>query len=339
MKLLPYLKDRLYELVLWIFSLFLIIMLLLAFKIDRSVIIAVTFIFNAFEMASILIDFFRKKRFYTDLQKNIEALDKAYLVLETIKKPNFYEGILLFDALYDIDKSMCEMVNTLEDHLSDFKDYIEMWIHEVKIPISGIVLMAHNRKCSLDKKVLDQISKIEYYVEQVLYYARSENAEKDYLINEVSLSKVVNAVALKNKDIFLDEDITLEVRGLDKNVLTDSKWLEFIVNQIVNNSVKYRSLDRPSIIKMTGTKDGDKTILSIRDNGIGIKSAEIPKVFDKSFTGSNGRIVASSTGMGLFIASSLAKKLGHKLEISSKEGKYTEVKIIFYKSKFYDVVK
>lgn len=339
MKLNRYLRDKLYEIIIAILVLILMTLLLVAFKVSRDLMLVLLSIFIIYVVATLLIDFFRKRSFYNALSSNVDALDQAYLVLETIYKPNFYEGILLTDSLYKINKSMCENVGSLREQIESFKNYIEMWIHEVKIPISALVLMSHNHKNLSGKKVLDQVARIEHFTEQVLYYTRGENAEKDYLISEVSLGKIVNSVALKNKDIFLSSKINFKVSDVNVKVLTDSKWLEFIVNQIVNNSVKYRDDEKVSEISIHAIQSGESTTLYIRDNGIGISASDISKVFEKSFTGSNGRAVENSTGMGLFIASSLAKKLGHKIEIDSQFGEWTEVKITFNKPDFYDVVK
>ena len=258
--------------------------------------------------------------------------------METIEKPNFYDGELLYHALYEINKSMNEFTKNLEYQLDDFKDYIEMWIHEVKVPISSLVLMAHNHKDKFDYKTLEQLKRIEDYVEQVLYYARCENAEKDYLIRKVSLNKVISNIALKNKNDLLENKVDFKVQNVSYQVFTDSKWLEFILNQIVNNSIKYRKKENSSI-QISASEDSKKVTLTILDNGIGIPSFDLPKVFQKSFTGYNGRVMTKSTGMGLFIAKNLCEKLGHRIEILSEEGKYTKVNIIFSKNRFYDPVK
>lgn len=338
MKFIAFLKDKSYSIIISTISLLLILLLFSAFKVEKSFCIATISILLVSYITTILIDYTRKNKFYKDLLGNIEALDKAYLVLETLSKPNFYEGELLYQALYEINKSMNECVKSLELQTQDFKEYIEMWIHEVKIPISSLVLMAHNHSDKFDKKTIEQIRRIENYVDQVLYYVRSENAEKDYLIKETKLNKVISSVALKNKDDLLENKIDFSCENLDINVLTDSKWLEFIVNQIINNSIKYRSLNNAKI-KIKATKEKDKVCLSIYDNGIGIPLKDLPKVFQKTFTGINGRTKEKSTGMGLYIAKQLCNKLGHNIEIISEEKKFTEVRIYFYQNKYYDVLK
>ena len=268
---------------------------------------------------------------------NVDKLDKKYLVLEMLHEPSFYDGELFYQILYEINKSMNENVKNFELSLNDFKEYIELWIHEIKIPIASLILMNHNHKNNADKKYEEQIKRIDDYVDQILYFVRSENAEKDYLIKDTSLKKVINNVAMKNKDDLLAKNINFEVDLNDKNVLTDSKWLEFIINQIVNNSMKYMRDDIDSIIKITTKEDSKQIDLIVYDNGIGIPSKDLKRVFEKTFTGENGRSTYKSTGMGLYIVKKLCKKLGHKITIESKVNEYTKVIISFSKNDFYKI--
>ena len=339
MKFNSFLKDRLYSIVTALFSYFIILLVLLAFKSDKSIIIAITIILLVTYILLFLTDFFRKQKFYTDLLTNIDNLDKAYLVLETLNRPEFYEGELLCQALYEIEKSMNENVRIEKEQLLDNKEYIEMWIHEVKRPLASLVLTLNNQKNILDRKTKNILKRLEDYVDQVLYYVRSENAEKDYFIKEVDLSKVIKNVGIKNMDDLLDNKVEFIVDKTNYKVFTDSKWLEFILNQIINNSIKYKRNIDNSYIKIYVKDNLDITVLIIEDNGIGIKSSDIRQVFDKTFTGTNGREKTTSTGMGLYIAKNLCKKLGHKIEIESKENEYTRVFITFAKNKFYDVLK
>ena len=282
-----------------------------------------------------MIDYFRKKNFYTSLIQKLEELDKKYLILEMMSRPSFYEGKILYDTIYETDKSMIENVNEYLSNIEDFKDYIEMWIHEVKIPISSLVLMSHNHK-ELNNTYINEVKKLNDYVDQVLYYVRSNYAENDYIIKENNLDKIIKDVILKNKDELLLNNINIETNIKENKVLTDSKWLEFILNQIINNSIKYKK-DNDSIIKIESFKENDKIILSIYDNGIGINKKDIKNVFKKSFTGENGRNLSKSTGMGLYIAKRLCDKLGHKILIESEKNEYTIVKIIFGNNDYYKI--
>ena len=332
MKFKIYLKDKLYSIIFCLLSFVIIILILLAFKCDKSLIISITIILFVTYFLLIIIDYLRKQKFYTELLSNIENLDKAYLVLETLEYPTFYEGKLLCQALYEINKSMNERIKIEEEQLLDNKEYIEMWIHEVKRPLASLVLTLNNHKEILDSKTKNILKKLEDYVDQVLYYTRSENSEKDYFIKEINLSKVIKNVGIKNMDDLLYNKINF-------NVDNDSKWLEFILNQIINNSIKYKKDIENSFINIYVQDKKEVTILIIEDNGIGIPMSDIKQVFDKTFTGTNGREKSSSTGMGLYIAKNLCRKLGHKIEIESKVNEYTKVFITFAKNKYYDVLK
>lgn len=339
MRLNKYLLDKLFSILLVLLFYFIILLLLLTFKVDFSLLIAITFVFFTMNFSLFFIDYFRKKKFYDELVHNVDLLDKKYLVLETISKPNFYEGEVFYHTLYEIDKSMAENVKKNRKEVEDFKDYIEMWIHEVKIPISSLTLLCHNHKDKLNKTYFNQVKKLDNYIDQVLYYVRSNYTEEDFIIKKVSLEKVVSNVLLKNKDDLLENKIDMEVHLEGLEVYSDAKWLEFILNQIVNNSIKYKKETTDSFIRISAKTNKERVVLSVLDNGIGIQKKDLNKVFHKSFTGENGRNKIKSTGMGLYIADKLCKKMGHILEISSTYQESTELRILFGKNNFYHVDK
>lgn len=339
MKFLSYVKDQILFLIFFCLMIFVSFLLLVAFKSPKELTISLLFLFVITFVFLFFFQYFRKKQFFDEFLLNLERLDQKYFILETIERPEFYEGKLFYDVLYEINKSMIENVFEYKMSMIDFKEYIEMWIHEVKIPIASFMLMFHNQKEKTDKRFLEQMSRIENYIEQVLYYVRSENAEKDYIIKENDLSKIVHEVVLKNKDSILEQNIELVVEDLDKMVLTDSKWLVFVLNQILNNSIKYHKNGENPIIRISCQRKKEQVVLSIYDNGIGIPKSDLSRVFDKTFTGSNGRKMNQSTGMGLYITKKLCQKLGHKIEIQSKEKEYTRVTITFQKEEYYSVTK
>ena len=335
MNLKKYLLDKFIEILIIIFGYIIILMILFAFKISSQVILGITIVFSIIYLVIILISYFKRRGFYNNLINNVGKLDKKYLVLEMLNEPSFYDGEILYQILYEINKSMNENVKQYEIGLLDFKEYIELWIHEIKLPIASLTLMNHNQKKKIDKRYVEQIRKIDDYVDQILYFVRSENAEKDYLIKETNLKKVINNVAMKNKDDLLENNINFLVEAKDVMVLTDSKWLEYIINQIVSNSIKYIRNDVDSIIKLQVEDLTNQINLHIYDNGIGIPEKDIRRVFEKTFTGENGRNRSKSTGMGLYIVKKLCEKLGHKIIIESVQNEYTEVIIAFSKNDFY----
>ena len=334
MKLFPYLKDKSISIILYISTSILILLLLAVFKTQSPLVIAITILLIILGLLLLLTDYLKKKKFYDNIIKKLSKLDKKYLILEILEEPSHYEEKLFNQILYEINKSYLEELKKYKSSIIDFKEYVELWIHEVKIPISSLSLMVHNNK-QLDKKYKNQIRKLDNYIDQVLYYVRSENASNDYIIKETSLSKIINSVALKNKDDLLENKINFIVKVKDEKVMTDEKWLEFILNQIINNSIKYKRNKVDSYIEISVEEDKNLTYLSITDNGVGISKSNLPKVFDKSFTGENGRLTSKSTGLGLYIVKNLCEKLGHKIKISSEVNNYTKVTIIISKNNFY----
>lgn len=282
-----------------------------------------------FMVTSLVYDYARRKSFYDRLIIHTEELDKKYLVLDTLDEPDFYEGKLIYDAMYDINKSMTENVNAYRDNVRDFKDFIDMWVHEIKLPIASLMLMCHNDRDAIPGQIHMQVRRLDEYAEQVLYYVRAEHAYEDYHFGETSLKAVVGRAAMGNKDSLLENGILLSVHDTDVCVMTDSKWLEFMICQMMSNSIKYAGDRQDKQIEIWAS---DGCVLHIRDNGIGIPEKDIPLVFNKSYTGENGKHYAKSTGMGLYIADSLCRQLGHRLSISSKVNEYTQVDITFGRS-------
>lgn len=337
MKLIDYLKDKLIPIFIYTINIFIIAMLLVAFKNNYFLIIIIVILLIILGLILLLTDYLKKRSFYNNIQSKLINLDKKYLILEMLDKPKNKEEELTYQILYDINKSYIEELKDYKLSLKSFKEYIELWIHEVKIPISSLILMTHNSKETLPKKYATQINRLDNYIDQVLYYVRSNNSEEDYLIKEVSLSKIINAVALKNKDDLLENNIEFIVKVKEEKVLTDEKWLEFILNQIINNSIKYKRNIKNPKIEIIVEESSTQVTLTITDNGIGIPQNDLPKVFNKSFTGTNGRTTSKSTGLGLYITKNLLKKLGHKVEIESSVNKYTKVTITFSKNDYYKI--
>lgn len=274
-----------------------------------------------------------RKSFYNELSESIKNLDKKYLISEVISKPVYLEAKPYYYLLKKASKGMREEINSIKNNRKEYKEYIEQWIHEVKTPIASIKIIEENNKTNVSRLVLQELENLERYVEQALFYARSEEVEKDYLIKEISLEECINKVIIKNKHIFILNNIDIEIKDINHNVYCDSKWLEFILNQIVVNAVKYRNSREPKVmIYINEIKNGIQLI--IEDNGVGIPKDEIGRVFEKGFTGGKGRSNNKSTGIGLYLCKKLSQKLGLLINIDSKEGMYTKVIITFPKGSF-----
>ena len=335
MKLGSYIRDRLWFYLIAAAALGLMLLFLTAYRVSSQLIAFICAIFLISMLFAELIGFLRKRRFYADLTQKLDGLDQKYLIHEMISKPDFLEGEILYDSLCDANKSMCEKVAEYKRNSADFRDFIEMWVHEVKLPVASLQLMAHNHRDEFGEKFTEQLRRIDDYTDQVLYYARSENAEKDYIIKGTSLKRTVANVAIKNREAAQLAGTSIETKGLDITVLTDGKWLEFMLGQFMANSLKYTVEKREPVIRISAEELDDKVLLHFRDNGIGIPESDIPRVFDKSFTGENGHTYAKSTGMGLYIVKNLCDRLGHGISAASERGSFTELTIAFAKNDHY----
>ncbi|MBE5889634.1 MAG: HAMP domain-containing histidine kinase [Lachnospiraceae bacterium] len=334
MKPMKYIKDHMEAYMIRVLALVLCVIFLCAFRVQRQAIVACIGIFIAAALLIDLWDYMRKRAFYKRMETALRELDQKYLLPELLEEPKFYEGRIFVDCLRECDKSMAENVASYRLQSRQFREYIELWVHEAKIPVASLRLMCHNNP-NQDHKMTGEIKRIDDYIENVLYYARSENAQKDYIIKEVSLKKVFKSVAVRNREALQIMGATIETNGLELSVMTDGKWLEYMIGQLLANSMKYSSPDRKLEIFAWAEENNDQIIFRFKDNGIGIPENDLPYVFEKTFTGSNGRGNGKSTGMGLYIVKNLCERLGHKVTISSKVGVYTESCIIFAKNDYY----
>ncbi|MCB2354701.1 sensor histidine kinase [Clostridium estertheticum] len=216
-------------------------------------------------------------------------------------------------------------------------EFMTMWVHEIKTPIAASKLIIENSVNSPSEKVLysieDEINKIEDFVQMTLFYSRSDDFAKDYAIHSTNLNTIVNDCIIREYSSITNKNLSLNMDNLDLQIDTDEKWLEFIIKQILDNAIKYSSIN--SVIKIYVQQTEKESVLYIEDSGIGIKAEDIARVFDKSFTGNNGRNFYTSTGIGLYLSQKFAKKLGYNITVSSEYGQGTKVSIHFPKCSDY----
>jgi signal transduction histidine kinase len=335
LKFSEFLKDKIIAIVLTIFLVTTVIAFLSVTKIDLFIKIYIPTAIVVVFVIVLMLEYLHKKRFYNAVKESLQELDEKYLIAETMESPIFLDGKILKNILVETDKSMIEKVNKYKYAQEEYKEYIELWIHEIKTPISASKLIAQNNKNEVTKSIDEELDKIEYYVEQALYYARSNTVEKDYCITKCNLKDIVNTVIKKNKTTLINNKIKISIEDIDEIVYTDSKWIIFILNQIITNCIKYAKEENAEIKISAETKKA-RVILSIKDNGIGIRKGEITKVFEKGFTGSNGRKDGKkSTGIGLYLCRKLCGKLGIGIELNSEENIGTDIKLVFPKNNYH----
>ena len=337
MKFTSYLKDKLLYIIFLLFGIVTSEILLLAEEISLYIRIYIAIVPLLLFFIAFFIEYYKKNSYYKNLYEKLSELEEKYLIIEVIKNASFSEGIILKDIMQDLEKSMLENVNKYKYTLEDYKEYIELWIHEIKMPIATSKMIIENNKTEVTSSINEELDKIENYIEQALFYARSNTVEKDYYVKKVDLKEIVNNAILKNKRNLIQNKINVKTYHLDEEVFTDSKWCIFIINQIIQNSIKYSKKENKEI-EIYSVDKNEKVVLYIKDNGIGIKKGEITKVFEKGFTGENGRISGQkSTGIGLYLCKKLCNKLGIGIELNSEKDIGTEVRIIFPKNSFTNI--
>ena len=333
MRIKDYLKERTTFLLINFIG-FLIVACILAILEVGSSGVFLVFIIWFFPLISyIIIEFHKHKKFYYNMEEVLQSLDKKYLLPEIMKKPEFVEGKLYYEILRQCNKEMHEHVNYYKNLQLDYREYIETWVHEIKTPIASSKLIIENNKNSIMDNINGQINKIEGFVEQALYYSRSSEVSKDYIVKEFHLKTAVNNTIRRNSKDFINKKISLQLEEIDDAVFSDIKWVEFILNQIINNSIKYIK-PKEGKIKIYSISNKENVILTIEDNGIGISTKDINRVFQKGFTGEHGRKYNASTGIGLYLCKKLCNKLGLEINITSQLEIGTKVNIIFPLSKF-----
>ena len=268
-------------------------------------------------LTGLFLTYWTRKRQMQKLLDMVGQLSERYLISEVIELPEQAEDQVYYQLLKMAGKSMLEQIGEVRRERLEYKEYIEQWIHEIKTPITAMKLLCENHRTDWTKELLLELEKTNRFTEQALYYARSEHTEKDYSVREMPLSQVVHQAIADNKYLLLQSGVRLEVEEMEDTVYSDEKWVRFILNQLIANAVKYRS-EQP-VLRFSTRRQQDQVVLKVEDNGIGISPADLPRIFEKGFTGQNGRMVQQSTGIGLYLCKRLCDKLGIGIAVESSE--------------------
>ncbi|MEG2909937.1 MAG: sensor histidine kinase [Erysipelotrichaceae bacterium] len=317
MKTSKFIKEKLYFLILGIIISFLFELFFLVTKVQTEIVIVVQLLLWFLILTNLVVEYMRRASFYNNLNEALNDLDKKYLISEIIEEPEFMDGQIFYDSLSIIDKSMNDHVSFYRNAQEEYKEYIELWVHEIKTPLAAAKLILTNNNSEVSQSMEEEIDKVEGYVDQALFYARSNTLQKDYLIKKMSLKTSINQIIRKHSKTFILRDIKIELNKIEEDVYSDPKWIEFILDQIINNALKY-SKDHETIIIDT-ILNKENIILCVKDHGCGISERDLPRIFEKGFTGNNGRIYEKATGMGLYLCKKLCKKLYLGIDVTSNE--------------------
>ena len=313
-----FIKDKAFQISLIIFALITIEIFLIMYKFVFFIKIYIPAIIFFAYIIGLFIEYLNKNKYYSNINNILDELEDKYLITEIIKEPEFIEGKIFEDILRQVNKAMIENVNKYKYLQEDYKDYIELWIHEIKLPLATSKMIIENNKSQITESIDEELDKVENYIEQALFYARSNTVEKDYYIKKIKLEDIVKESIKKCKNLLIGANTSINLHNLESEVSTDNKWVVFILNQIIQNSVKYKKTEINLELEIYAQKQKENIILYIKDNGIGIKQGEIGRIFEKSFTGTNGRLSnKKSTGIGLYLCKNLCDKLGISIRSNS----------------------
>lgn len=293
-----------------------------------SDLIYLDFIIIAIYLMWIYTAYFNWKKQYYDLYKSI--LDKNDISIEDVKESSLEEEII-HKVTDNKDKKYDFKTKEYEEKLSDMEEYISKWVHEIKLPITALNIISEDiEDYTVASSVKNETEKINFLVNSIIYGSRATVASEDIFIKEENLGDIVKK-SIKNNSFFLIKNkIEVVARNLNYNVYTDGKWIIYVIDQLINNAIKYSKEDGKIEFYAEDNKDYIK--LNIKDNGIGIAKEDIDRIFNKGFTGSNGRNkVYKSTGMGLYFTKKVLNKLEQEVTVESIKGEYTLFNIYFYK--------
>ena len=327
MTLREFLSDRLFRVITQLLCFTMAALFLRATGTQSGVLAILAAVFLLAFCAVQLSDFLSQRARLRELGSILDSLDRKYLFTECAPPPkNLYER-RLFDLTRQAGRDMTGAVSDAEASQREYRDYVEQWVHEIKAPITAARLTCRDLDGETRRKLTAELAQIEAHVERALFYARAENPEQDCLFRQADLGKIAAQAIENHRSLLIQNGVRVETEGLDCKIYTDEKWAVFILGQLFQNAARYRGPE--PVITLSAKPLVRQTQLIVHDNGIGIPAHELPRVFERGFTGSNGRACGGSTGMGLYLCRKLASFLDLELRIVSQEGAGTTVTLTF----------
>ena len=327
MKFSDYITDRIVSVVCFVISEGLVFGLLWLVEVPMVFSIFTEIIFLLFFLFSLIWDYHRRSGYYKRLLQLLDQLDEKTLLMEIAERPGFLDAKIVSYILKQNNKYQNDKIAEMQKQSRDYRDFLDTWVHEIKTPITSARLIIENEKNSTTLKIEDELRKIDNFVELVLYYARSSDVEKDFKVENTTLKALVSTALKTYSKPIIQAGGRIHMEGMDIPVCADSKSCSFIIGQVVSNAIKYRQEEFR--LEFRSQVQKNRTALLIYDNGIGISRADLSRVFDKGFTGENGRRFPKSTGIGLYLCKKLCDRMNIAISISSEKGQGTTVALYF----------
>ena len=231
MSIITFISERMLFFMVNLIMFLLIGILMKIAEVPISIISILFFIWFAPVVIYMFLEFIKYKRYLNNLIDTIEGLDRKYLLPEIINEPRFQEERIINEVLKECNKSMHEKVKYYKDEQIEYREYIETWVHEIKTPIASAKLILENDDSNLSSRINYEMKRVEGFIEQVLYYARSSDVSKDYIIREFSLRDVVMKAVKSNSRDFINRNIKLNIKEIEGTIFSDAKWVEFIIDR------------------------------------------------------------------------------------------------------------
>ena len=327
MKFSDYITDRIVSFVCFVISEGLVFGLLWLVEVPMVFIIFTEIIFLLFFLASLIWDYHRRSGYYNRLLQLLDRLDEKTLLMEIAERPGFLDAKIVSYILKQNNKYQNDKIAEMQKQSRDYRDFLDTWVHEIKTPITSARLIIENEKNPTTLKIEDELRKIDNFVELVLYYARSSDVEKDFKVENTTLKALVSTALKTYSKPIIQAGGRIHMEGMDIPVCADSKSCSFIIGQVISNAIKYRQEE--FCLEFRSQVQKNRIALLIHDNGIGISKADLSRVFDKGFTGENGRRFSKSTGIGLYLCKKLCDRMNIAISISSEKGQGTTVALYF----------
>lgn len=296
-------------------------------------------------------DYQRKHPFFSSLEACANDIEHPLWITEMVDEPTYLEGRIVHDALRAVAKAANDDVAECRRQTSDYREYVETWVHEAKSPLAAAHLMLENLEQSAPANEIgeamliktdalgEELDRVEGYIEQALFFARSESLDRDYLVRPCNLQKLVGDACRANARVLIGAHVAPYRVGLEQTVFTDEKWMAFILGQLIQNSAKYARAEGAELVFTSKLCDeglaSERVELEVRDNGCGVAEADLARVFDRGFTGENGRTGKRATGIGLYLVKRLCDKMGLSVRVSSRAGEFFAVTIGFPTNKMH----
>lgn len=278
----------------------------------------------AFALCALLAAPVLSLHFFFFIKKHRECEKILYnlpLLADSLPKPKTPAEYDLQKIIQKLSRILNEKQTILQNERQEAMDYYTAWTHQIKTPISVMKMTLDGEDTEEHKELLAELFRIEQYVEMALSYLRLESESSDYVFGEYDLDIILRQAVRKYAPQFIRRKIRLRYEPTHATVLTDEKWLLFIIEQVLSNSIKYT---REGSVTITVTPE---KVLRISDTGIGIAPEDLPRIFEKGYTGYNGRLDKKSTGLGLYLCRTAANRLSHSINAASKPGEGTTISI------------